>query len=239
MPGVNDTGFAPVLTGASFDRRTDTYTKRFFVPNLSRAELYDLYQEVLVPNMRYALAREGCAPMKQAFDVGIQMVFVYQGRDGGELFRVTLDQATCAKNPPVSRAELRDSLERSARYINSNIGRVNAASRRKFASDMDMGLVGVIFKDTVFAYTYKFFDLENVPVFSNEELAAIQNEMATVSCAAWPAYLDAGYAIAEIYLDRNNVDLGAVFINEEICRPYRAAVEALGNEFRSKVLNTR
>lgn len=238
-PGANETGFAPVLAGAAFDRRTDTYTKRFFVPGLSRAELQDLYQEVLVPNMKYALSREACAPMKQAFDEGIRMVFVYQGRDGAELFRVTLDKTTCAKNPPISRTELQDSLERSARYINANTGRINAVNRRKFASDMDIELVGAIFRDTVFAYAYRFYDLENVPVFSNEELAAIQNEMAAVSCTAWPAYLDAGYAIAEIYLDSNNEDLGAVFINEEICRPYRAAAAELGNEFRSRYLNAR
>ncbi len=235
-PGIGEAGLAPVLAGVFFDRQTDTYTRRFVYPNLSRVEFYELYQERLALNAHYTTARQICGAMKYAFDEGVRMVHVYQGRNGEEIFRVTLDQSTCARNPLISRTELQGSLERSTRYINANLGRVNAVNSSMLGPGMGVELVGVVFKESVWAYAFRLYDLENASVFSNETLAALQHEVALSTCLVWQVYLEAGYAVGEIYLDRNDVDLGAVLINEQVCRPYWAAAAQIQTDAKSRLM---
>ena len=223
-PDATQLGDYWVITGAFFDRETDTLQYTYIHPSVTAEESRLLNQEIVYWHSKHNLAQIMCGRYRPVFEPGARISYVYLGRDGLEMFRVVLDKAACGARPLVSRADLQASLERSATFVNANLGRINTVLRQHSLTDPTIDLAGAWFKDNTFVYVYRDTGPGNDIPLTQDEIRMTRDAGATPRCRRWEAYLEAGFATVDLYVDARNREFGAVVYDEPFCRPHLARV---------------
>lgn len=212
--------YTPVMTGASFDRATDTLHLRYRYPYLTKDELYTQFQDTHYMSMRYSLVSGTCAQQPQVFDAGIRTVHVFLDKNGQEIYNVLIDKAACHAKPVVPRAELQASLERAEQFINANTDKINKQTRKLAQSPIRVEIAGVVLENNLWVQVFRFVDVEDARPFTDTELDDLKRGSAPVTCVQWIPYLETDYTVVQVYLNNNDVILGRMLFDAPFYRPY-------------------
>ena len=227
-----------IMTGVHFDRATDTLQFLYTYPTVGKEDFYLLTQEIPYWHAKHGLTPAMCGQYEPVFDVGAQLLYVYYGNDGQELFRIPINKTICETYPLISRAELQASLERSANFVNANLGRINALMRRLPGTDPEIALVGASFESNTFSYIYRGTGPGSDIPLTRDEINMLRDASATQRCMLWDAYLESGFTVADVYVDGRNRALGTMVFDEQYCRPHLARIKQWQQNLAKDVGNT-